>query len=93
MTSLIKRNTIIDGHKSPSYVPSTMAKRGRPPSPVGTTKMATLNVRLLHEEKEQLRKAASEAGDWNLSEWARKTLMAAVSARMDGEVSDGYGGA
>lgn len=47
-----------------------------------TKKMATLNVRLLQEEKQRLTEAATAAGIPNLSEWARKTLLDAVSARM-----------
>jgi uncharacterized protein (DUF1778 family) len=43
--------------------------------------MATLNVRLLPEEKQALRRAASLDGEWNLSEWARKALLLAASRR------------
>jgi hypothetical protein len=53
-----------------------MAKPGRPKGSVtGTAKEATLNVRLLPEEKELLRHAMKKAGEGNLSEWARKTLL------------------
>jgi hypothetical protein len=59
-----------------------MAQRGRPPSPPGTKKMATLNVRLLPKEKELLRQAMEEDGEWNLSEWARKALLGAARRRI-----------
>jgi uncharacterized protein (DUF1778 family) len=56
-----------------------MGKPGRPKgSTTGKAKSATLNVRLLPEEKELLTRAAKKAGEARLSEWARKTLLVAA---------------
>jgi hypothetical protein len=55
-----------------------LPRRGRPPLPRGAGKAQTLRVRLRPVDYEQL-KAAADAADTGLSEWAREALLSSLT--------------
>jgi hypothetical protein len=61
--------------KKKDFVP---AKMGRPPMPEGAKRLDRVTIVLHESELETIRKKATEEGFSSLSDWGRKTLLAAA---------------